>query len=332
MTIQIGFAGGGFIGKALGQQFVDDGRAELTAVADPSPDARKEFADAFSVGSDGLFKNTETMLAATDIDAIVVASPHVHHPNQVRRALAANLDVLCEKPLAISVEDASEIHQLATDSDQQVMMGYQRHLSPAYAAVRDQLEDDRPGVVTAEVHQDWIAAHEGEWRATPEVSGGGFLYDTGIHLVDAVLWTTQLTPATVSAEMDYVADGVDRWASTTITFEEGTRATITTNGDSPCVREHVHVWSEDSGYYVDGKGWDQRQLTTLDADGAEQRVDHEPRPTKPEIFLDTVESRTTPPATTLDGLRATAVVEAAYEAARQETSVDLPTDTLAITD
>lgn len=332
MTAQIGVVGGGFIGKALGQQFVDDGRAELAGVADPSTEARLEFAEAFSLGNDSLFGDFETMLATTDLDAVVVASPHVHHPRQVRLALEADLDVLCEKPLAITVDTAQDIHRLASRSDQQVMMGYQRHLSPAYSAIRDQISNDTPDIVTAEIHQNWISAHEEEWRVCPDVSGGGFLYDTGIHLVDIILWTTQLTPMAVSAEMDFVSEGVDKWASMTIRFEEGGRATITASGENVCVREHVHIWSGDRGYYVNGKGWDQRQLTTIDADGAEQRIDHEPRPTKPEIFLDTIESRSVPPATTLDGLRATTVIEAAYEAAKRGATVELPTERLAITD
>jgi predicted dehydrogenase len=210
------------------------------------------------------------------------------------------------------------------------MVGYQRHLGPAFIEARERIDgfDGPPKFITAEITQNWIEAQRGKWRTDPDLSGGGQLYDTGSHLIDAVLWTTGLTPEAVSAEMvfDDEAERVDTQAMVNVEFEEGTVASISVSGDSPQVREHIHVSGDEDTVYVTGEEWDDREVSIIDEDGGEYYPPAEgERTTKAEAFLEAIDTGSEPPATARDALAVTAVTEAAYESARtgERVEVDL---------
>jgi predicted dehydrogenase len=200
------------------------------------------------------------------------------------------------------------------------MVGYQRHLEPPYIAARDRIQNGpTPTVLTASITQDWIDRFRDAWRGDPELSGGGQLYDTGSHLLDAVLWMTGLTPRSVSAEMVFedADQRVDKQAVLNVVFEAGTVGSITVSGDAPAMREHVHVWGDDGGTYVDVADWTDRTVTAIEPDGSESTLaTGGDAPTKVAAFVDAIRSGDPPPATAEDAFRVTAVTEAAYESAR----------------
>lgn len=85
------------------------------------------------------------------------------------------------------------------------------------------------------------------------LSGGGFLYDTGNHVIDAVLWTTDLTPTAVAADMDFEEKKIDTRANLTIEFEEGSKAHISFYADALRVTEQLQGWNADGGIRITGR-------------------------------------------------------------------------------
>lgn len=321
--LRVGVVGGGYIGRTVGGQFARLSEAAVVALADVAAEPRKETGNELGVPADARYERFGEMLAAEELDTVVIGTPHTLHYEQVTAALDRDLHVLCDKPLTTDLDRAREIHERAGAADEVVMVGYQRHLNPAFIEARERWTGElSPDWITAEVSQNWVDRFESTWRRNPELSGGGYLYDTGSHLLDAVLWTTGLTPTRVSARMTFVdeAERVDDWADVTIEFEEGTRASVTTYGRNPCTREHVHAWDEEGATYLEGREWEPRQLSFVGADSADHRpfIDPRDRVDKAEAFLDAIRTGEAPPATTLDGLRVTAVTEAAYESAARE--------------
>ena len=330
-TIAVGVAGVGSLGIRLARQFAELDGSELVALADVDPDGLVEAGRELSVPPEARYTDYEAMLDDADLDAVGIATPNGLHHDQTMAALDRDLHVMCEKPLATTVEDAHAIAQRAESSDRTVMVGYQRHLNPAYDLARERwaLGDREPRFITGEITHDWRSYYEtmDDWRMDPELSGGGHLINVGTHVIDAILWTTGLTPRHINAYVDFHDDDqiFDRQSSIIVEFENGAMANISDTGVVARTREHVHIWDEEGAVYLEGREWDERFGKTIDAEGTE----HDPyngydrRLSKGQAFLEAVETGTEPPATVQDGLESLVVTEAAYRSGRRNERLDL---------
>lgn len=318
--LRVGVVGGGYIGRTVGGDFRDHPDTTVAALTDINDKTLDSTGEKLAVSDESRYREYETMLDEEELDGVLIGTPHTLHYEQIVAALDRSLHVLCDKPLTTDLDHARTLRDRVHDGSEVLMVGYQRHLNPAFSRVKERWQGDlTPEWITAEVSQNWIGNFTRTWRCDPDLSGGGYLYDTGSHLLDAILWTTELTPTAVSARMTFIdeAQRVDDWADVTIVFEEGAQASVTTYGRTPCVREHIHAWDEDGAVYVEGEEWEPRELLEINADNTEQRpsVDRDNQRNKAEAFFSAVREGETPPATVQDGLRVTAVTEAAYESA-----------------
>ncbi|WP_458209392.1 Gfo/Idh/MocA family protein [Haladaptatus sp. NG-SE-30] len=329
--LRVGIIGCGFIGTTVGREFEEDRRASVVALADVSEAARTEAGESLYVGQGSRYDDYAEMLDSEQLDAVLIGTPHAFHYEQVTAALDQGLHVLCDKPLTTDQETARELAE-RSQGDQVLMVGYQRHLNQAFAKARERWDgtDLTPRFISAEITQNWISRFEDAWRTDPDLSGGGNLYDTGSHLIDAVLWTTGLTPKSVQANMKFADDEqrVDERAQLTVEFEEGSSASISVYSDAPCVREHIHIWDDEGALYLEGRQWEPRQLTEVREDSTTviPFMNNQRRESKAGAFIDCIENGEEPPATAHDAYAVTALTEAAYESARTGKSVSIHLD------
>ncbi|SEV84930.1 Gfo/Idh/MocA family protein [Natrinema salifodinae] len=333
--IRIGIVGLGYIGTTVGGQFHRHPDATVEAICDLDAALRDEVGQAFAISADRRYAEYETMLADAPLDAVLVGTPHTLHYEQVVAALDRGYHVYCDKPLTTDLERARDLAERVERSDRTVMVGYQRHLQTAFRTARERFAAPahEPEWLTASITQGWIDDSRGTWRLDPDLSGGGFLYDTGSHVLDGVLWTTGLEPASVAASMDFHDEDrrVDRRAHLDVAFENGATGTFSFHGDAPSVREHVHLWDGEGAVYLEGIQWGSREIFEIDADAGEHVPYIDPRreQSRAEAFIESVRAGTEPPATVRDALRVTALTEAAYESARtgERIAVDVDIDT-----
>jgi predicted dehydrogenase len=158
----------------------------LVAIADVNPVFAEDTARRF--GFQRAEPGWEAVAAADDVDvvSVVVANP-LHRPI-VEGLLAAGKHVLCEKPMAPSVEDAEAMVAAAAATDRQTGIGFVFRRSPAIAAVRDQLAAGaigRPlhfnGHYWCDYGVDPRAPMSWRYKGAP---GSGALSDIGSHLID----------------------------------------------------------------------------------------------------------------------------------------------------
>ena len=324
--LRIAVVGGGYIGTTVGGEFVEHDDARVVALVDIDETVLEETGETLEVDADSRYEDYETMLDAESIDAVLIGTPHTLHYEQILAAFDRDLHVLCDKPLTTDLDEARDLVERDAERDEVLMVGYQRHLYQAFIEAREVwIEEDRePRWITAEVSQDWVDRFEGAWRQNPALSGGGYLYDTGSHLLDCVLWSTRLTPEAVSANMHFIdeEERVDGRANVTIRFTNGATASFSLSGETPCMREHVRMWDEEGAVALNSKDWEPSEYVEID----EKSGEHRPRllrsdqQTKADAFLEAIRTGEEPVATALDGLRVTAVTEAAYESARGDGS------------
>ncbi len=182
--IRIGLIGAGGYGSALASAVARSSHAVLTAVCDGDTATRERVASEFDATA---FANDESLISADACDAVLVATPPATHAAICTRLLAANLHVLCEKPLTLSNSDASAMQEAAQDSAGSLAMATKfRHAADVIEAMR-LIKDGRIGRLEEMevVFSGRYAAGE-NWRSEPDMSGGGVLADNGPHALDLV--------------------------------------------------------------------------------------------------------------------------------------------------
>lgn len=247
MPTRIVAIGLGGLGKlTLDQLGILDG-FEVVAGADIAEAPRQTFSTEFDAPA---YEDAHMMLEehAEHTDAATVTTPHALHTEHVVACLEHDLHVHVEKPLTVGVENASRLVEIANNRNLVLQIGYQRHFHPGFHEVERLLEAGRIGEIhsiTAFLGMDWLDAAKG-WRGDSDISGGGFLYDSGSHLLDAVLWLTDTRPRDVTAILDTRGRDVDINIAIAASLERenetSVTASINASGDGTLFEEGFLVW------------------------------------------------------------------------------------------
>lgn len=132
----------------------------------------------------------ERCLADYRLDAAFIMTPHRFHHDQARACLEAGLDVLLEKPMVMNAEEACSLIEARDRSGRLLVVAFPGSLSPQIRTAARLLHSGvlgRVQSISALVWQNWGDFSANTWRQQPEVSGGGFLFDTGAHMLNTVV-------------------------------------------------------------------------------------------------------------------------------------------------
>ena len=172
------------------------GRADTTVVAvcEPSEAAWDAAATELTTRDMAPVPNEpdwERFLAryAGSLDAVVISTPHALHHDQGVGSLDAGLDVLLEKPMVMTAAEATSLIETRDRTGRLVVVGFPGSLSPNLREAARLIGSGEIGSIlniSAVAWQDWDAGSRGTWRQVPEISGGGFLFDTGAHMLNSV--------------------------------------------------------------------------------------------------------------------------------------------------
>jgi len=255
------------------------------------------------------------------MDGVIIASPHTVHFEQIMTCLDRGLHVLAEKPMVCSVAHAKAVIKKANQKKRLLMISYQRHYSPAFRAAREIVQSGRIGKLTyiaALQGQEWLRVTKGTWRQKPELSGGGQLNDSASHLLDIILWVSNLQPASVFARMDNRGTKVDINSGLTVQFKEGAIASIAVVGDAPGWWEEVTYYGDKGALYIrhdrvllqtpNPKGWGAQTGDVTDKLKYKGNADKN--------FVDSILGKDEPQTPPICGLRVIQLTEAAWESGR----------------
>ena len=157
---------------------------QLVAVADPLADRRREAE--LSYPGIKAYSDCATMLAQETPDLLVVASPTPFHMEQTLDALNRGCDVFCEKPLAVSFEQALRIHQCA-ETHRRKLMVYQPHrVLQEFPTLRRIIDSGRLGRIFLSNRTFRQYNRRNDWQSRLDC-GGGMLCNYGAHFIDQYL-------------------------------------------------------------------------------------------------------------------------------------------------
>ncbi len=183
----------------------------LAAVCDADEAVAKQ--TAAKLGEPAVHTDGDAMLASSDIDAVIVATPHSRHIVFAEPALKQGLHVLVEKPVAMTIEGAGRANAAFEEGrrakpDLVYAAMFQQRLMPVWRRLREVLRDEvgpiqRVGWTVTDWFRTKAYYDSGGWRGTWHAEGGGVLMNQAPHNLDLLLWITGLTPRRVSAVTRY---------------------------------------------------------------------------------------------------------------------------------
>lgn len=318
MAVKLAAIGIGGLGHLQSQVCTEIDDFELVAGVDIDADSRKQFEESFDVPTYGELQELLDEHGA-DLDAVNIATPHSLHFKQAMTCLKAGIHVHLEKPMVISTKNATVLNDYANKNDLVLQIGYQRHFHPAYREIRRIIGSGRIGsvhMVACYIGQNWINSVKGTWRTDPELSGGGQLIDSGSHLLDVLLWTTDSYPQSVTAVVDKGGQDVDinSAVSAQLRTEQNNQiiASIGVSGNGSAFEEQITIWGTNGHIeYSDGK-----LLVSEEGNNYVSRFEDPGYKTltekKLESFAQAILSDTSPAVPGEFGLRVTRLTEAAF--------------------
>jgi len=154
--------------------------AQITRVFDMDTARAKEIAT--SVGAE-IADSAESLVTGADVDAVVVASPDFTHADLALACIAAGKHVLCEKPLAVTADDARRVVDAEVDLDRRlVQVGFNRRFDPGFLDLKASIDDGSLGEVRV-VH----GIHRNASNST-STDDAGLVTGSMIHEFDTFRW------------------------------------------------------------------------------------------------------------------------------------------------
>lgn len=244
-TIHVAIVGCGGNGRGHLQNYLGMEGVKVVGLADPSRKARQLATELAPDSGIKTFASHTVLLRRTKPDAVVISTPHACHCQQILDSLAAGCHVLSEKPMVCSVQEAQAVIQAAQKAGRILGVSYNRHVMPPYMYCRRAIQAGEIGevvFVSCLQSQDWLESQRGTWRQQLELSCGGQLNDSGSHLLDIVLWMTDLQPETVFAFQDNCGTEVDILMAMSVRARSGVLLNFSVVAQSVHWLEDITIW------------------------------------------------------------------------------------------
>ena len=220
--------------------------SELVAVMRRDPAKAEDFAKRH--GAKRYYNDVNQLLADDEVNAVFIATPPYLHCEQTIEAADAGKHVLCEKPMAMSVEECQRMVDACKVAGVTLMIAYYRNFYPNIVKMKDLMNEGAIGdVVLARVNCTTFynpnRADLKNWRVKPEISGGGVLMDIGSHRISLLEYLMgDIESVTGFAETVHQDIPVDDSAVFSLRFESGAHAVANINWNIGVGIDDVEVY------------------------------------------------------------------------------------------
>lgn len=186
-SMRFGIVGCGLIGRKRAS--VINGMNSVEVAVDIKVERARELAAEFDIkeATDDL----DRVVSNPDLDAVIVATTHDALAISALKAIEAGKHVLIEKPGARKAEELIPVIEAAKKNNVTVKVGFNHRFHPALQKAKEIVDSGELGslmFIRGRYGHGGRLGYEKEWRAQPEISGGGELLDQGVHLIDLSRW------------------------------------------------------------------------------------------------------------------------------------------------
>jgi len=317
MKVRTAVVGLGWWGREHVKSVADSTKMEIVHLVDPNLEIAKPFAEELGLP---LSAKYEDVLSDDRIDAVILATPHDLHTEQVIAAAKAGKHVFTEKPFAMSAADAEKQVRACKEAGVQLGIGLiQRFLQPHHR-IKQLLEEGQLGTA---MHGDACVSHDvllniDTWRKDPGQAPAGGIHHTGTHLIDLFIWMLGPVARVYGQITSHIFE--NDTAIAILTFASGQTATIT-NVMATAEFRYFHLYGSE--------GWARRindtTLVIKARGGEEEEISFPPSyevRANNEAFADAIAGGGAYPISTDDMIHNVAVLDAISQSMR----IGLPVD------
>ena len=197
-----------------------------------------------------IYLDYREMLKKAALDAVLVSTPHTLHFRHAYDALSAGCHVQVDKPMVTDSAQARKLVRQAEKMGKCLEVAVQGMYTDTFAWAKQLLAAGEDGLlgklqlVTGIMCQGWMKMTVGKWRQVPKLSGGGQLYDSTSHVLNAMMFLVDEPVVEVACFTDNKGCAVDINAVACIRFASGAMATITSGGDCSSWKSHLTIQCE----------------------------------------------------------------------------------------
>jgi predicted dehydrogenase len=281
--VRLAAIGVGGIGGVHLDNLAEMDRANVVAVCDVDRETAATAADAHDAT---VYTDYHDLYEAESLDAVVVAVPPFAHEDQELLAAEHGVDLLVEKPLALSMDTAREVHRAVEDAGIVTQVGHMNRYAPVTERARELVGDRRLALV--EGH--WIGGVPGtEWWRVAEQSGGQVV-EQSTHLFDLCRYFAGEVESVTARGSHRVVDAIDFEDATaaTMTHENGMVSHVTSSAASPSTDVSLRLVGD--GFHLTIDYAEGTLSGVVDGEEVHHENDRDPYRAEMAAFLDAVEA------------------------------------------
>ena len=310
--VRIAIIGCGQMGRWHLSAYSKNQNVELAAFVDTDLSKAEKFADEQKGNA---YTNLKDLLKNEKIDGASVCTVPSTHRSLVLELLDAGINVLCEKPLSISVNDAREMLEKASVTNKLILPAFKFRFFEEIQNAKELLAKNSLGrIISFRLMFAGAMDMQGSWYADKNISGGGILMDNGPHAFDIIHYLFGDIHSTITQFNNFQKIAVEDTAQIICSLKNGTRGVIDLSWSAPIPsKAYLEIYGEDGTALLDLQGisykfktWDEfkripNKLTVKQAFALQ--IDH---------FVECILGQAPSIVHNEDGLKAQMAIESAY--------------------
>lgn len=246
---------------------------QVSVVCEPSAQAYEETAAIFDAAGLPVPPNQPDLAKllhehGRNLDAAFIITPHAYHHDQTKACLEAGIDVLLEKPMVMNAQEAASLIEARDRTGKLLVVAFPGSLSPNIRTAVSMLRNGDIGTVktiSGVVWQNWGPNTANTWRQIPAIAGGGFLFDTGAHLLNTTVDLAGEDVAEVAAFLDNQGRPVETLGVVIARLKSGVLVSLHGSGEAmPSCHSDIRVFG-DKGILYTGV-WGEKLQVQYDGD------------------------------------------------------------------
>ncbi len=217
MALNFGIVGHGFMGHEHEKMLKDFDGINVVAICDIDPEQLKDVGEGIKT-----YTQAEEMFQNSEVQVVLISANNNQHKKLVIDAANAGKDIICEKPVAMSVEELDEMMAAVEKAGVKFTVHQQRRFDPDFRTAKAVYDEGKLGAIyTIQSKLYGFNGNMHDWHVYVE-EGGGMLYDWGVHLIDQMLWMVPQKVTQVYATVKNVINKeVDDYFHIMLHFESG---------------------------------------------------------------------------------------------------------------
>jgi predicted dehydrogenase len=263
-TVRAALVGLGWWGEKLAAALAGNERTEVAACFARTESAREKFAQRFECRAAESF---DALVADPDVDAVLLATPHSAHADQIEAATAHGKHVFVEKPLALTVADGKRALAAAERNGVVLQVGHNRRRQTANRRIKEMIDGGELGMVHLLTSQIFVPKDQVPrkgWRSDRDESPVGGMTALGVHMIDTFRYFAgPIDRVSVMSKQVWAAGRTDDISIISMEFARGPLGHLATSIVLPkatttsVVGTSASVWNEDDGEHLYIQGVDE---------------------------------------------------------------------------